>query len=127
MRGRRRPMKGIANSVALIALIGLLATVLVVLWQINREGVTVHLSGQVKLVDAATGVAGEVSLVMSEPVNLIATGPLETPIPANLSVVTCPQCGGNMLPIRWSLFSGEIQWRCLECGYSTKQIPAASP
>jgi len=120
-------MRGIAISVALIVLIGLLATVLVFLWEINREGVTVHLSGQVKLVDTTTGVAGEVSLVMSEPVSLIASGPQDTPIPANLSVVPCPQCGGNMLPIRWNLFSGEIQWRCLECGYSTKQIPAASP
>ena len=119
-------MKGIVLSVALIVLIGLLATVLVLLWQINREGVTVHLSGQVKLADA-TGVAGEVSLVMSEPVSLIATGPQETPIPANLSVVPCPQCGGNMLPIRWNLFSGEIQWRCLECGFSTKQTPVAGP
>jgi len=119
-------MKGIALSVALIVLIGLLATVLVFLWQINREGVTVHLSGQVKLADT-TGVAGEVSLVMSEPVSLIATGPQETPIPANLSVVPCPQCGGNMLPVRWNLFSGEIQWRCLECGFSTKQTPVASP
>ncbi len=119
-------MKGIALSVALIVLIGLLATVLVFLWQINREGVTVRLSGQVKLADT-TGVAGEVSLVMSEPVSLIATGPQETPIPANLSVVPCPQCGGNMLPIRWNLFSGEIQWRCLECGFSTKQTSVASP
>ena len=99
-------MKGSAISVALIALIGLLATVLAVLWQINREGVTVHLSGQVKLVDAATGVAGEVSLVMSEPVNLIATGPQDTPVLASLSVVPCPQCGGNMLPVGWNLFSG---------------------
>ena len=120
-------MKGIAISVALIVLIGLLATVLAVLWQINREGVTVHLSGQVKLTDAATGVVGEVSLVMSEPVSLIATGPQEAPIPANLSVVPCPQCGGNMLPVRWNLFSGEIQWRCLECGYSTKQTPVTNP
>ncbi len=119
-------MKGIVLSVALIVLIGLLATMLVFLWQINREGVTVHLSGQVKLADT-TGVAGEVSLVMSEPVSLIATGPQETPIPANLSVVPCPQCGGNMLPIRWNLFSGEIQWRCLECGFSTKKAPTASP
>ena len=120
-------MRGIAISVGLIALIGLLATVLVFLWQINREGVTVHLSGQVKLTDAATGVAGEVSLVMSEPVNLIATGPQEAPIPANLSVVPCPECRGNMLPVRWNLFSGEILWRCLECDYSTKQTPVANP
>ena len=119
-------MKGIAISVALIVLIGLLATVLAILWQINREGVTVHLSGQVKLADT-TGVAGEVSLVMSEPVSLIATGPQETPIPANLSVVPCPQCGGNILPVRWNLFSGEILWRCLECGFSTKQAAATSP
>ena len=119
-------MKRIAISAALIVLIGLLATVLVLLWQINRDGVRVHLSGQVKLADT-TGVAGEVSLVMTEPVSLIATGPRETPIPANLSVVPCPQCGGNMLPIRWNLFSGEIQWRCLDCGYSTKKTPGARP
>jgi len=118
-------MKQLAISAAVIVLIGLLATVLAVLWQINRDGVTVNLSGQVNLADAA-GVAGEVNLVMSEPVSLIATGPQETPIPANLSVVPCPQCGGNMLPIRWNLLNGEIQWRCLECGFSTKQAPTAN-
>lgn len=119
-------MKSMVLCVAVIALVGLLATALAVLWQINREGVTIHLSGQVKLADT-TGVAGEVSLVMSEPISLIATGPQETPIPAHLSVVPCPQCGGNMLPIRWNLFSGEIQWLCLECGFSTKQVAATSP
>lgn len=103
---------------AFIALIGLLAGLLFILVEINREGVTIHLAGQIELANATTGVTGEVSLVMSEPVSLVATGTSEAPIPANLSVLTCPQCGGSMLPVRWNLWNGEIEWRCLDCGYT---------
>jgi len=120
-------LREIVRAVALIALVGLLATVLVVLWEINREGVTVHLAGQVKLAETTTRVAGEVSLVMSEPVNLIATGPENASIPANLLVAPCPQCGGSMVPIRWNPLTGEIEWSCLECNYSTRRTASTNP
>ena len=109
-------MKQIALAVALVALIGLLTTLTVFLARIGHDGIPIRLGGQVEIVNAATGVTGEVSLVMPTPVNLIATGPEQEPIPANLAVIACPQCGGSMLPVRWNLWSGKIEWRCLECG-----------
>ncbi len=113
-------MRQIALSVAFITLIGLLVGMLFILVQINRQGLTINIKGQVKLADATTGVMGKVSLVMEEPVNLIATGPDKEAIPANLSVAPCPQCGGSMVPVRWYPLSGEIEWRCLECGYTSE-------
>jgi predicted RNA-binding Zn-ribbon protein involved in translation (DUF1610 family) len=114
-------MKQIALSVALVALFALLAWVLVTLIQVSRQGFTINVTGTVSLVDSETGVSGEVNLVMPEPVNLIATGPGLEPVPTNLSFVPCPKCGGSMLPIRFNLFTGEIEWRCLDCGYSSKE------
>lgn len=113
-------MRQIALSVAFITLIGLLVGMLFILVQINRQGLTINIKGQVKLADATTGVMGKVSLVMEEPVNLIATGPDKEAIPANLSVASCPQCGGSMVPVRWYPLGGEIEWRCLECGYTSE-------
>lgn len=113
-------MKQIALTVALVALIGLLATITALLVRIGHDGITIRLGGQVEVVNATTGVTGEVSLVMPTPVNLIATGPQEEPIPANLAVISCPQCGGSMLPVRWNLWSGKIEWRCLDCGRTSE-------
>ena len=113
-------MKQIALVVVLAVLISLLSAIIVLLVQIGRDGIPIRLGGQVEVVNAATGVTGEVSLVMPTPVNLIATGPQEEPIPANLAVTACPQCGGSMLPVRWNLWSGKIEWRCLECGWTSE-------
>ena len=113
-------MKQIALTVVLVALIGLLTIITVFLAQIGHDGIPIRLGGQVEIVNTATGVTGEVSLVMPNPVNLIATGPQEQPIPANLAIIPCPQCGGTMLPVRWNLWTGEIDWRCIECGQMPK-------
>jgi len=61
-------MKQIALSVALVTLIILLAGILVVLIQINRQGFTINVTGAVSLVDAETGAIGDVNLTMPEPV-----------------------------------------------------------
>ncbi len=105
-----------------VVLIGVLAALLAVLIDIDRHGVTVNISGQVDLAKDKTGALGKVDLVMGKPVNLIATGPGNAPIPANLAVVTCPKCGGPMVPVRWNPLTGEITWQCLKCGYTSKEI-----
>ena len=115
-------MSKILLATGFVVLIGILAALLTVLIDIDRHGVTVNIAGQVDLAKDKTGALGKVDLVMGKPVSLIATGPGNAPIPANLAVATCPKCGGSMVPIRWNPFTGEIVWQCLKCGYTTKDI-----
>lgn len=116
-------MSKLLLAVGFVVLIGILASLLAVLIDIDRRGVTVNIAGKVDLAKNETGALGKVNLVMERPVNLIATGPGKAPIPANFIVATCPKCGGSMVPVRWNLLTGEITWQCLECGYTTKSIP----
>jgi len=109
-------MKQTALAAALVALIVLLAGILVLLVQINRYGLTINVTGAVSLADAK--VDGEVTLIMPEAVNLIATGPEKGPVPGSLSLLPCPQCRGSMLPVRFNLFTGKIEWRCADCGHT---------
>ncbi len=111
---------------AFIVLVALLSTLLFVLVDIDRNGITLNISGRVDLTDSATGTLGKVNLVMDKPVSLIATGPGSAAIPASLTVATCPKCGGSMVPVRWNPLTGEIVWQCLECGYTTKDLPDSS-
>ncbi|MCI2425103.1 hypothetical protein LM597_02515 [Candidatus Acetothermia bacterium] len=111
-------MKQIVLVAAFITLIGLLAGLLIVLSQIMEDGVTVQLVGPVKLTmpdGVVLTMPGEVILTMPQTVDIIATGPDGNPMPVELAVFPCPQCGGRMIPIRWHLWSGEIEWRCLDC------------
>ena len=114
-------MRRLTTPVAFVIVIGLLVGIFLVLMDIGRNGLTLNMRGKVELADPTSGLMGKVSLVMEEPVNLIATGPDKHPIPANLSVVSCPRCGGSMVPIRWYPLTGEIEWICLECDYTTRQ------
>ena len=34
---------------------------------------------------------------------------------SDASLVACPECGAPMLPVRWSPWSGEIEWACAVC------------
>ena len=106
-----------------IVLLGVLGTLLAVLIDIDRHGVTVTIGGKVDLVGSAPGILGRVDLTMAKPVSLIATGPNNAPVPARLAIATCPKCGGSMVPVRWNLITGEIVWKCLECGYTTTSAP----
>ncbi len=107
-------MKQIAVAAAVIALIGLLAGMLIVLIQFSKDGLALHVSGEVGLTNATAGV----NLVMPDPVSLIATGPDKEAIPTDFSVLRCPECGGDMIPVRYNLFTGDITWRCIDCGYT---------
>ena len=89
-------MKHRTQVVALALIIALLGLVSTLLIKLTLDGVTIHLKGQVDVAPATTGVVGEVTLVMPDPVSLIATGPEDEAIPAHLAVVLCPECGGTM-------------------------------
>jgi predicted RNA-binding Zn-ribbon protein involved in translation (DUF1610 family) len=91
-----------------------------------EHGVTVQLVGPVELAmpDGVTlTMPGEVILTMPhgviltmpQVVDLVITGPDGKSVPLELAVFPCPQCGGRMIPIRWNMWSGEIEWRCLDC------------
>ncbi len=42
---------------------------------------------------------------------------LEGPVQAETELFRCPSCGkGQLLPVRWHIFTGAITWRCLACG-----------
>ncbi len=111
-------MKQIVLVAALITLIGLLAGLLIVLSQVMQHGVTVQLVGPVELTmpdGVVLTMPGEVTLTMPQTVDIIATGPGGKPMTVELAVFPCPQCGGRMIPIHWHMWSGEIEWRCLDC------------
>ena len=116
-------MKQIAQVAAAVAVIFLLAGILVTLVHLGRTGMTVNVTGNVGLDNATSGI----TLAMPQPVNLIATGPDNQPVPADLSIFRCPKCGGTMLPVRFNVLNGEITWKCTECGYTLTGDHAESP
>ncbi len=120
-------MRQVTLYTGLAVLVILMAGIFAVLFQVARHGVTVNVTGQVSLANSTTGVSGTVDLVMADPVHLVATGPDEGAVPTALSLATCPKCGGGMIPVRFNLISGEIEWRCLKCGYTVSSQAGSSP
>ena len=96
-------------------IVGLLAALLILLLTIGRNGIRIETVGEVRIV----GMPSEIALRMAEPVRL--TMPEGTTlvgnadIPVSVTVFPCPTCGGPLVPTRFSLFSGEIEWTCPAC------------
>jgi len=107
-------MKQLASSAIGIAVILLLIGILVAIIHIGETGIRLNVTGTVGLRNATAGI----DLAMPQPVNLVATGPGDQPVPANLSIFRCPKCGGNMLPVRVNVLNGEITWKFTECEYA---------
>ena len=107
-------MKQIAIVAATAAIIVLLTAILAVIIHVSRAGIAVNVTGSVGLTNQTGGIA----LSMPQPVNLVATGPENKPVPADLSIFRCPKCGGTMLPVRFNVINGEITWKCTQCGYT---------
>jgi len=113
-------MNRVVQSLAAVAIVGLLAAILALLFGIARDGIRIEHTGTVDL----TGMVERVGLTMSEPIvltmpepgRLITTGPDGTAVPISVELATCPECGGAMVPVRWNLWTGEIEWRCRDCG-----------
>jgi len=102
---------------ALLTIAGLLAALLIALLSIAQDGVVLRFDGPV-VVQGDGGVQElRVMLTVPEAVRLDVEdqGPIE--FHATLGGTPCPECGeGRLLPVRWSLLSGEIRWVCLDCG-----------
>ena len=112
-------MNRTVQTIALAACAGLLLGILLVLVGIGRNGVRIELTGDVNVTGMHDTIrlsfSEPVPLAMEEPGHLITTGPDGEAIPATLSLLPCPECGASMLPVRWSPWSGEIEWACSAC------------
>ena len=112
-------MNRTVQTIALAACAGLLLGILLVLAGIGRNGVRIELAGDVHVTGmydtVRLSVSEPVPLTTEEPAHLITTGPGGEAVPATLSLLPCPECGTSMLPVRWSPWSGEIEWVCPAC------------
>jgi len=112
-------MNRTVQTLSLIACACLLLGILIVLAGIGRRGIRIELAGDVNIAgmhDTVTlSMPDPVPLVMAEPGQLITTGPEGGAVPAAITLLPCPECGVSMLPVRWSPWSGEIEWACPVC------------
>ena len=122
-------MKRTVQTIALVTCAGLLLGILLMLASIGRNGIRIELSGDVNVTGMHDSIelsfSEPVPLAMEEPAYLITTGPGGKAVPASLSLLPCPECGASMLPVRWSPWSGEIEWTCPVCG--ERATPPAEP
>ncbi|MEW5827236.1 MAG: hypothetical protein AB1778_10450 [Candidatus Bipolaricaulota bacterium] len=99
----------------LIAVVVLVGAALSILFLLGREGATLRV----------TGIPTEITLRMVEPVQLVmpdgthleasVSGTTALPVELSLDLATCPTCGEPMVPVRYHLFTGEIEWACPHC------------
>lgn len=112
-------MNRTVQTIALVTCAGLLLGILIVLAGIGRNGVRIELTGDVHVTGmhdtVRLSMPEPIPLVMEEPAHLITTGADGKAVPATVSLLPCPDCGASMLPVRWSPWSGEIEWACPAC------------
>jgi hypothetical protein len=106
-----------------LLLVAILATLITIAWR----GVRVEHTGVVSLGETLDALPlrmiEPITLQMPEPARLITTGPEGGPIHTDLSVLPCPTCDGTMVPVRWNLWTGELDWICPECGDAVTASP----
>jgi len=120
-------MNGTSRSAMSVVVIVLLLAILGTLITIALRGIRVEHAGTVAL----TGMYDRVELRMPDPVTLRMPEAVEGTIssaefPVQLQFGGCPDCGGTMVPIRWDLWTGEIEWRCSGCE-ATTTVSSESP
>ena len=120
-------MNRVFQGVLLAALGFLLAGILAALLYISFNGIHVVHSGEVFFTGMTDSLRLEmpdtVNLSMPEPAALSVTGPGGGSLPLDLSLLSCPTCGGSMIPVRWNLVTGEIEWVCPSCDDSVTSSP----
>jgi hypothetical protein len=102
------------QSAVLMTVAVLLLAILAVLVFIAVNGIRIEHTGVVSL----TGLTDRMQLVLAEPVQLeisqpallTVVGPTGSAVPLQLGLTTCPAGGEPLLPTRWNLWSGEIEW-----------------
>ncbi len=114
-------------ALALFAAVVLLLAIFFMLVSINRNGLNIRLGGDISLSDMSDHLIVELTMdepivLAVQPVQMVTTGPDGEAIPATLSFVTCPSCGGPMLPSKWNPWNGEIEWTCPVCGEASQPL-----
>ena len=96
-------------------IIGLLVAILILLLTVGRDGLRIQTVGEVRIV----GMPSEIALRMADPVKLTmpegTTLVGDAGIPVTVTAFPCPKCGGAMVPTRFNLFTGKIEWTCPTC------------
>ena len=109
------------RTLATLATVGLLAAILVFLVSVSRNGIHISYSGDVRIV----GIPQEIAVRMDEPIllsmpdgtTLAATvsGAEAGPVTLAFASALCPTCGSSMLPVRFNVITGKIDWACPQC------------
>ncbi len=115
-------LEKLLGLVAVLCLVGLLAALLIVFLRIEQRGLILRVEGPVQAVVNAPPLSDlQVTVRMPEAVELAVRGRAE--VGGGLQVhlgelgLPCPRWGeGVLVPVRWSLWGGEIVWRCTRCG-----------
>jgi len=110
-------------AILLVALVTLLAIIAV-------RGIHIHHTGYVSLGPMEEALAlrmdAPVQLVMPEAVRMVTTGPDGGDVPLGLDLISCADCEGTMVPVRWNVWTGEIDWVCPSCG-RLNVVPQEAP
>jgi hypothetical protein len=120
----------LAIIAALFGAIALLLAILFMLVSIGRNGLSLHLAGDINLADLGDQITVKltmdqpVTLAIPQPVQMVAAGPDGGAIPASLSFAMCPSCGASMLPSKWNPWNGQIEWTCPDCTGASQGSPA---
>jgi hypothetical protein len=109
------------RTLAILAVVGCLAAILVFLVSVSRDGIRISISGDIR----ALGIPQEITLRIAEPVLLsmpdgttlaaTVTGAKTGPVALAFSTALCPTCGSSMLPVRFNVLTGKIEWACSQC------------
>lgn len=108
--------------VAIVAVVGLLAAILAFLVSIAFHGIHIEYKGDVRVIgmpqEIALRLAEPVTLTMPDGAKLAATvsGAQSAPVALAFSDILCQECGSSMLPVRFNILTGKIDWACPRCG-----------
>jgi len=102
-------------ALMLIAMIAVFGGLMYILIGVQRDGIRIHVEGEVMLGSTRSEGPAVVELVMADPVQLIGAEE-DGSLSAEIGILSCPGCGAAMVPTRWNPFSGELEWQCVSCG-----------
>ncbi len=129
--GNRTQDRGrVVMILALLASLILSLAILFMLVSISINGLNIRLGGDINLSELSDHITVEltmdepIALAIPQPLQMVVAGPDEEPIPATLSFATCPNCGGSMLPSKWTPWNGRIEWVCPACGETGPPLTA---
>ena len=95
-----------------LVLVGLMAFTALTLRAIQREGIAIKLAGPLRIESSPQ--EGRLNVTIQGAVELTLGGSEAPGFEARVEGTLFPPCeGGVLIPVRWSLLSGEIVWRCV--------------